>query len=191
VGRPREFDEPDVVAKARDAFWAKGISATSISDLSDATGLSVGSIYKAFESKNGLCFRTLDDYLDGALESVATVLGSEASPLQGLRAWFADAAVNASADSPTRGCYGVICATELAEGNPKIRKRLKVHDRRLRALVAQTLRAAADAGELSIDPALGARLVCTTLNGLQVESRKGISLADAEATLETVIRALR
>ncbi len=66
MGRPREFDEKVVVAKARDAFWANGISATSISDLGDATGLSVGSIYKAFDSKDGLCFRTLDDYLDGA-----------------------------------------------------------------------------------------------------------------------------
>ncbi len=190
MGRPREFDEAVVIGKARDAFWANGISATSISDLSDATSLSVGSIYKAFESKNGLCFRTLDDYLDDALDSIGKVLDSEASPLRGLRAWFAEAAANASGNSPTRGCYAVICATELAEGDPKMRKRLRDHDRRLRALVAQNLQAAADAGEVSVDPALGARLVCTTLNGLQVESRKGISLADAQATMETVIRAL-
>jgi len=84
----------------------------------------------------------------------------------------------------------VICATELAEGNPKIRKRLREHDRRLRARVAQTLAAAVQAEELSVDPDLGARLVCTTMNGLQVESRKGISVDDAEATLATVLRAL-
>ena len=55
MARPREFDETEVVDLARNAFWSHGVAATSITALSEATGLSVGSIYKAFKSKDALC----------------------------------------------------------------------------------------------------------------------------------------
>ena len=82
------------------------------------------------------------------------------------------------------------CTTELAERDLEVRKRLQKHDQRLRARVAETLRAGVAAGELSADPNLGARLLCTTVNGLLLESRKGVTLADAEATLALALRAL-
>lgn len=190
MARPREFAEDVVVAKARDAFWANGVAATSISDLNEATGLSVGSIYKAFGSKAGLFHLTLDDYLDGLIEAVEGALDSGRTPVEGIEAWFALVAAQASGDSATRGCYAVNCTTELAERDPEVRTRLQEHDHRLRARVAGTLRAGVAAGELSADPDLGARLLCTIVNGLHLESRKGVTLADAEATLALALRAL-
>lgn len=191
MARPREFDEADVVGRARDAFWEHGVSATSISQLSDATGLSVGSIYKAFTSKGELCALTLDDYLDQGLTRVGELLDGAPTPLAGIEAWLGEIALMAANDSPTRGCYGVMCATELAEADPNIKARLNRHDLRLRGRVADALRSARVGGDIAADPDAGARLLCTTINGLQVEARKGISLTDAEQTLTLVLDGLR
>lgn len=191
MARPREFDETTVLNAARDTFWANGVAGTSISDLSESTGLSVGSIYKAFGSKSGLCLSSLDAYLSAGLEHAKQQLGGADTALQGIEAWLDAMASQAAETSPTRGCFAVNCATELAEGDEAVRIRLRQHDANLRQSIRQALAAAVAVGELTGDPATGAMLLCTTVNGLQVESRKGISLDDARATVSLALDAIR
>ena len=191
MARPREFDEQDVVARARDTFWANGIANTSITDLSAATDLSVGSLYKAFGSKAGLCHRTLDDYLDHAIAATDEVLGAADDPLTGLRAWLDGTAHGAANASPTRGCYAVIVATELAETDPIAREKLRAHDDRLAGRLRTAIDAAVRRGDLSCDPEAGARFLLAAVNGLQVQARKGIDLASARSVLDLALRALR
>ncbi|MEM9609671.1 MAG: TetR/AcrR family transcriptional regulator, partial [Actinomycetota bacterium] len=187
MARPREFDEDVVLDRARNAFWSNGVAATSISALSSATGLSVGSIYKAFASKDQLCAMTLEDYTDTARAGLADTLRGAASPTAGLRAWFKGIAAAASDPSPTRGCYAVELAAERAAVDERIRAILVDHDRRLLELVADTVRRGVDAGELIGEPEAVARLLTATVNGIQVEARKGISYADAMATFDVLL----
>lgn len=191
MGRPREFDEAEVIAAARDAFWEHGYAATGVAQLSEATGLSTGSLYKAFGSKAELCQRTLDEYLDAGVELVEATLKSGDTPLDGVERWLDTIAHHASQTGPQRGCYAVVCTTELAPNDPAIRARLQRHDESLRALVTDALRSAVAAGELHGDPVAGARLLATTVNGVQVDARKGISFDDARATLRLALDALR
>ncbi|MEM7337270.1 MAG: TetR/AcrR family transcriptional regulator [Actinomycetota bacterium] len=190
MARPREFDEADVLARARDEFWSNGVAATSISALSGATGLSVGSIYKAFKSKDELCSRTLEDYLAYARSHIAATLADAPTPLVGLRAWL-DAIIEQAIDtSPTRGCYAVELAAERAAVDEDVRTQLVDHDNEMRNIVGQTVRRAVDAGELTGDPDGITRLICTTVNGLQVDARKGLSEQSARLTIDTMLTAL-
>ena len=68
--RPRNFDEDTVVAAARDRFWGGGYAATSVDDLTAATGLGKGSLYGAFGDKHGLFVRALDGYCVDAMDRV-------------------------------------------------------------------------------------------------------------------------
>ncbi|MDY7105473.1 MAG: TetR/AcrR family transcriptional regulator [Actinomycetota bacterium] len=193
MARPREFDEEHVLGLARDAFWSNGVAATSIADLSEATGLSVGSIYKAFGSKSGLCHRSLDQYLEAGMAELEAILDGADSPIAGIEAYLDAMARQASGDSATRGCFGVNCATELSETDDAVRGALRRNDARLVARLADAVRAAAAAGELSSDlaPVETARFLYTTVCGLQVEARKGIALEQARATVAMALRALR
>ena len=74
MARPRKFDESDVVAAARDEFWTRGYAATSVDDLTAATGLGKGSLYGAFGDKHGLFLRALDDYITSSLDDVRAQL---------------------------------------------------------------------------------------------------------------------
>ncbi|ADY81161.1 TetR-family transcriptional regulator [Acinetobacter pittii PHEA-2] len=62
-GRPREFDLDNALDKAMDVFRFQGFHATSISDLSKAMNLTVGSIYKAFGDKHNLFYQVFNRYL--------------------------------------------------------------------------------------------------------------------------------
>lgn len=190
MGRPREFDEQRVIQSARETFWANGVAATSVSDLSEATGISVGSLYKAFDSKAEVCHRALDDYLDVALDFTAGLLSNGETPLDSLNQLFDAMAERASDDSPTRGCYAVAMAGELAETDAAVRERLRVHDRRVRGLIADRLRLGVAAGQFDCDPEVGARMLATTINGVQVEARKGITYDEARSVLGLALKAI-
>lgn len=60
MGRPRTFNEADVIAIAANAFLRTGYEGTSIDDLVEATGVRRGSLYKAFGSKRGLFLLSLE-----------------------------------------------------------------------------------------------------------------------------------
>ena len=191
MDRTRDFAHSHVIDDARHAFWVQGYSATSISALSAATGLSVGSLYKAFGSKSELCRRTLDDYIETGLTDIDEILSGGSTPLVGLEDWLDALADVAATHSAGRGCYVVTSAIELSDSDPVALERIRRDDDQRRSRVAVALRAANLAGELDCDPAIGARLLCATADGVQVEARKGISAADARATLRLALDALR
>jgi len=86
VGRPREFDEDNVLEAAMDAFWNKGYEATSLADLCDCTGLHKGSLYQSFGDKHELFMRALHHYSDKEFREVMAVAFDSDSPLQNVRA---------------------------------------------------------------------------------------------------------
>ena len=54
MGRPRGFDEEQVVSAAAELFVERGYEGTSVDDLVTGLGVHRGSLYKAFGSKRGL-----------------------------------------------------------------------------------------------------------------------------------------
>ena len=190
MARPRSFDTDLALLNVRDAFWAQGIEATSISDLCRATGLSTGSLYKAFVDKPTLVRRVLEDYLVAGLAWIESVLDSRPAPLDGIALWLHAIADMAASDTPTRGCFAVQCAAELAEREPDVRGRIAEHDAKLEALIASRLLAARARGDTTVDPDRHAKLLLTLVNGLQLEARKGITRRDAHAIVDAALAAL-
>jgi AcrR family transcriptional regulator len=90
-GRRRE-----VIATAARVFAEHGYQATSISDLTAATGLAAGGLYHYIESKDALLISICDELLDPLLERAREILATEAPPAEQLRAllhaWLAQIA---------------------------------------------------------------------------------------------------
>jgi AcrR family transcriptional regulator len=59
-----QYDESTVIKAAVGVFWRHGFAMASISDLTEATGLSRSSIYQRFGDKDGLFNESLERYVD-------------------------------------------------------------------------------------------------------------------------------
>src|SRR5215475_15343375 len=84
-GRPRAFDPDAALARAVDAFWDAGFAATSLDDLSVATGMNRPSLYGAFGDKQALYRKALDQYRAMGEEALAQALARDVPLDEALR----------------------------------------------------------------------------------------------------------
>jgi AcrR family transcriptional regulator len=86
----------EVVATAARLFAQRGYQATSMADLTAATGLAAGGLYHYIGSKEQLLFRICDELLEPLLVRAREIAAADAPPAQQLRellrAWLAHVA---------------------------------------------------------------------------------------------------
>src|SRR3954469_23861908 len=76
-GRPRAY-QPDVaLGKALDLFRRDGFAATSLDDLSAATGMNRPSLYGAFGDKRELYIKSYQRYREDARAAMADIFTTE------------------------------------------------------------------------------------------------------------------
>lgn len=115
MARPREFNESDALGTAIHAFWKNGYQATSIRDLETATGLTTGSLYKAYGSKRNLFAHCVKKYMDE--QSYLAILKSKSAlPLRDALREVLDVAIESARPDARRlpGCLVSNLAAELA-----------------------------------------------------------------------------
>ncbi|MQY04737.1 TetR/AcrR family transcriptional regulator [Actinomadura macrotermitis] len=92
MGRKQLWDQGEVLASAMRLFRHRGYQAASLRDIEEATGLHPGSLYRAFDSKDGLFRAALDAYNDQVVqERVRVHLLTPADPVAGIRSFFTSA----------------------------------------------------------------------------------------------------
>jgi TetR/AcrR family transcriptional repressor of nem operon len=170
MARPAQFKREEVVEKAMRAFWDHGYGATSLADLVEVTDLNPGSLYGAFQSKEGLFLAALDHYGERSAARIERSLAEADSPLAGVRAYFQRLGEDAANPRARRSCLLVNTVLELARQNKAVQTRVKRHLDTLEALFRRALEAAQANGELSPDKdpkALATFLMCN-IWGLRV-----------------------
>ena len=145
VGRPREFDEEAVLEAAMDAFWRKGYEATSLVDLTEATGLNKASLYRVFGDKHQLFKTTLKHYADMEFRETTSVVREDASPLENIRAVVKKITTDFEHE---KGCMITNSMVELAPHDAEIGQMLQEFgEKRVQALTG-VITMAQQAGEI-------------------------------------------
>src|ERR1700742_1835189 len=121
-GRPRAY-EPDVaLAKALDLFRRDGFAATSLDDLSAATGMNRPSLYGAFGDKRELYIKSYQRYRDDARAAMIDIFRNEQPLRERLKRIYGIALdIYISGESGPRGCFTVMTAASEAVSDPDIR----------------------------------------------------------------------
>ena len=145
VGRPREFDEEQVLAAAMNAFWRKGYEATSLVDLTECTGLNKASLYRVFGDKHQLFKAALQNYSDMEYREVLAVVSETASPLANIRAVVHKICDDAGSD---KGCMMINSMVELAPHDAEVKQMLKSFGEKRLQAVQGMIAQAQQAGEV-------------------------------------------
>ena len=173
MGRPREFDEADVLAAAGEIFWAKGYEATSTRDLTAGTGLTPSSLYGAFGDKRGIYLKALDQYLGRTLrERIARIEGSETS-IAAIQAFFTEMVERSLGDPQHCGCMMVNTAIEATTADPELQRIIADETVQIERFFRRTVAAGQAAGEIATDQPADdlARHLLSVLLGLRVLAR--------------------
>jgi len=192
MARPAEYDRDEVLGRAMQAFWDNGYCATSVSQLVEATRLKPGSLYAAFDSKEGLFLAALDHYAQQSIERLDQALGDSRTPLQGVEGFLRGLIAAQYATVPPRGCLLVNTALELGRRNAEIRERIAAHLAGIESRLRQALERAERQGSLAADasPAALAKLLMTTIWGLRVMAGTGADEAQATQVVDQVVAML-
>lgn len=191
VGRPREFDVEEALSAALKVFWRKGYEAASLTELTEAMGITRPSLYCAFGNKEALFKKALDLYEREKLSFIENAL-SAPTGYEVLERMLMGG-VEAHTDPDTPGCLGINSALscqgvasesvrqELANLRLDIEARL--HKRLERAKAEGDLGADADPGTLTL-------FVMTLGQGLALQASMGASRATLREVVRTAMQAL-
>jgi len=172
-GRPREFNLDQSIDDAITVFRQRGFAATSMSDLMAGTGLSGGSLYKAFKDKKSLFLAAYDRYASrGAAEREAIAAG-EGTGKEKLRLLLKSYAAQASGEPGRLGCLVVATAVGATTVDEDIAQRVIASFERLDKLVRSVLRQGIDDGSLppDVEVAPVATTVLCLMQGMRVVAK--------------------
>src|SRR3954449_12123646 len=106
-GRPREFCVDGALAAALRVFWTKGYEGASLSDLTEAMGITRPSLYAAFGNKEALFHKALDLYEREKLAYVGEALEAPTSR-EVVERILRGALAMQTSDSEPKGCMRVL-----------------------------------------------------------------------------------
>src|SRR5271156_2713336 len=173
-GRPRAFEPETALTQAMDVFWKDGFAATSLDDISAATGLNRPSLYGAFGDKRALYLRAYGQYRKRVNESFAPLFAAH-EPLGAKLPRILTAALDLYLSGPDgpRGCFTVLSAASEAIADPDLHSlvgdAIDGTDRAFGRMFAD----ARAAGELpaATDPRRLARMATATIHTLSIRAR--------------------
>ena len=193
VGRPREFDEEQVLDAAMKAFWANGYEATSLADLVSVTGLHKGSLYQAFGDKHTLFIQTLNRYLQNVRQHKSQILETADTPLGGIRAVL-HGFIDMSEDDTScpRGCMAVKSLVEMAPHDPQVQRIMEEHKNGMQASIEHRVVQAQANGELGADksPEMITSLIMIFMDGLATQATGPMNVEQAHELLDGQLDAL-
>lgn len=188
-GRPRKVNPETALNRARNAFWDTGYAATSLDDLSAATGLNRPSLYSSFGDKQALYLASLKKSRAELTGSLVAALKPEEPLRQALERVYGRAGmVYTEGERAQRGCFLISTAVTESLADAEIRAELAGALEEIDGVFAARLVRAQAAGELAADADVAglAKLATATLNGMAVRARAGGDLD----TLSVFARAL-
>ena len=191
-GRPREFDVGEALDKAVRVFCERGYHATSIGDLTEATGLTSGSLYKAFKDKRGLYVAALTHYKDSRDAELRLALAPARTGLARVHAALLHYAEASHGERGRLGCLVINGATELATFDAELGRWVAQSLRRNEVLLTGLLREGIADGSVPahVDPAVTGRVLLCLIQGMRVIGKTGTTRKDTLALVDVVLKTL-
>lgn len=187
--RPRRFDADAAVERAKDVFWRRGFHATSVADLAGELRLGPGSLYAAFDSKEGLYQRAFERYCTDQVDQLVAALEEGLDIRTAVRQLLLGL-MEADLDDP-RGCFLVNSITERHD-HPATMRRVASTLQRVESALAGALERAKARGELSPerDPIEISRFLLTFIQGLRIVGQARLGREFAEDAIDGALSTL-
>lgn len=182
MGRPKNFDRKDVLARTLPLFWARGFADTGLQDIEKATGLNKSSLYAEFKSKEDLFVATLRHY--GETFEANDLLKRRPLGWDNIQKFLERIA---ACPGGNRGCFAVNSMREIAILPAEARKVLMAGRSELDRLLIENV----SAEKTKAAPEVLVSLLSTFFSGLCIDLHFNDSKARAGKKAQDFVKLLR
>ena len=187
-GRPKAFDEGEVLAAAMNYFWEHGYSNASLDNLLIVMGIKKSSFYHTFGSKEELFSRTLELYRNETLSYLNTLkkdIGPKATMLMLTELTLKELQETGN----VKGCLLVNSGQECYNKYKNLSHQIKMEFNFMQELFATFTKEAQALGEIKStkEPKVIAGRYMNALNGLIVTIQAGAS----DALIDDIVESLK
>lgn len=175
-----------IVEKTAPIFNMKGYAGTSLHDMTEATGLTKGSIYGNFENKDEVALAAFEYNYNCIAIGIRTLQAERTSPLQKIMA-YTDFYKTISKQTVLKGgCPIVNTGSEADDTHPVLREKVKTVVSNWKKNVEKYTKDGIAAGEIkkSVDPAAFSALLITLIEG-------GILMSKITGNLQFIHEAIK
>ncbi|QNM82436.1 TetR/AcrR family transcriptional regulator [Sphingomonas sabuli] len=187
-GRPREFCTDHALTEALRVFWSKGYEGASLTDLTEAMGITRPSLYAAFGNKEALFRKALDLYERDKLAYIGKSL-EKPTAREVIDSMLRGAVANMTGHGEPHGCLGVITSVACGAEAECIRDEVLERGKVVKNAIIDRMTRARDEGDLpqSADPVALTNYAYAVLQGLSVQAGAGATRAELETTIDTML----
>lgn len=170
-------------------FWEHGYEGASLSNLTDAMGISTTSMYAAFGNKEELFRKALERYTEGP-DAYLTPALKEPTALGVATAILAGVIRTTTRPTRPHGCLGVQGALATGDSGKTVRDLLAAWRNNGCTRVRDRFQHAVDTGDLppETDPGLLARYVTTLVFGIAVQAASGVGREELQTMADAALR---
>lgn len=189
-GRPREFCVDHALTEALRVFWQKGYEGASLTDLTEAMGITRPSLYAAFGNKESLFRKALDLYEREKLAYIGQAL-EQPTARKVAEFMMRGAVENATGgDGGTHGCLRVTAAAACGDGADFIRCEIMERTKSGKDALVARFKRAQDEGDLraDLDPEGITRVLIAYLQGISVQANMGEPREELDRLVETALQ---
>jgi AcrR family transcriptional regulator len=188
MGRPRGFDEDEALERAMRVFWAQGYEGSSLTDLTDAMGVSRTSMYAAFGNKEDLFRRALALYTEGPAGYGARAI-QEPTARQVATAFLRGSVRDTTTPGYPSGCLGVQASLATGASARDPHDILVAWRSEALSHLRRRFERAVKEGDLhsDADPLLLARYIMTVANGIAVQAATGAKRDDLQKVADAAL----
>ena len=187
-GRPREFCVDHALAQALRVFWTKGYEGASLTDLTEAMGITRPSLYAAFGNKESLFRKALDLY---EREKMAYIGQGLAQPTarKVAETMLRGALENVAGEDEPHGCMRVIASVACGPAAQSLHDEIIQRTEVFKQMMVDRFDRAKSEGDLPADiDTLGLTGVLVAwLQGISIQSNQGIKRKDLERLIDTAL----
>lgn len=190
-GRPKCFDEQAVLEKAMLLFWQYGYEATSISDLTQALGITAPSLYSSFGGKAELFEKCLALYIQNEACAMDEIFKQAKSARIAIEIYLFENLKRLIQKDKPSGCMLVTSTMNCSNEHTELQQQLL--DKRLhtKSKIFDRLKIGQESGDISpqADIQTMTDFYTTLLQGMTIQARDGVTIHQLEKVVYMAMQA--
>ncbi len=185
-GRPREFCIDHALAQALRVFWQKGYEGTSLTDLTEAMGITRPSLYAAFGNKESLFRKALDLYQCEKLAYINQAL-EQPTAREVAETMLRGTVNNVTSNDEPHGCLGVITSVACGPESQSVREEVLQRGEVAKKALMDRFERAKVEGDLPqhVDTEGLMRVLIAMLQGISVQANQGATREELDRLVES------